>query len=50
MALDAERIDPPAEDAISNYKWVLLAIVTFGVLAWAATNHLSDRAAAGRAL
>src|ERR1700686_3328716 len=40
MTLDAERIDPPIEDAVSNVlKWVLLAvaILTFGLLAWATT-------------
>ena len=40
MTLDAERIDPPVEDAVSNVlKWVLLvvAIATFGLLAWATT-------------
>jgi nitric oxide reductase subunit B len=40
MTLDAERIDPPVEDAVSNVlKWVLLAvaILTFGLLAWATT-------------
>jgi nitric oxide reductase subunit B len=38
MTLDAARIDPPAEDPVSNVlKWVLLvvAIGTFGLLAWA---------------
>jgi nitric oxide reductase subunit B len=40
MTLDAERIDQPVEDPVSNVlKWVLLAvaIVTFGLLAWATT-------------
>src|ERR1700693_4618343 len=40
MTLDAERIDPPIEDAVSNVlKWVLLAvaILTFALLAWATT-------------
>jgi hypothetical protein len=40
MTLDAESIDPPIEDAVSNVlKWVLLgvAILTFGLLAWATT-------------
>jgi nitric oxide reductase subunit B len=40
MTLDAERIDPPIQDAVSNVlKWVLLAvaIVTFAILAWATT-------------
>jgi len=40
MTLAAERIDPPVEDPVSNVlKWVLLvvAIVTFGLLAWATT-------------
>ena len=40
MTLDAERIDPPIEDAVSNVlKWVLLAvaILTFGLLDWATT-------------
>ncbi len=40
MTLDAERIDQPIEDPVSNVlKWVLLvvAIVTFGLLAWATT-------------
>ena len=40
MTLDAERIDPPVEDAVSNVlKWVLLvvAVATFGLLAWATT-------------
>ncbi|MGA9422708.1 MAG: cbb3-type cytochrome c oxidase subunit I, partial [Rhodanobacteraceae bacterium] len=38
MTLDAERIDQPVEDPVSNVlKWVLLAvaIVTFALLAWA---------------
>ena len=38
MSLDAERIDPPVEDAVSNVlKWVLLlvAIGCFALLAWA---------------
>jgi len=40
MTLDAERMDPPGGDAVSNVlKWVLLAvaIVTFALLAWATT-------------
>jgi len=40
MTLDAERVDRPVEDPVSNVlKWVLLvvAIVTFGLLAWATT-------------
>jgi nitric oxide reductase subunit B len=40
MTLDAPRIDRPIEDPVSNVlKWVLLivAIVTFGLLAWATT-------------
>ena len=40
MTLDASRIDPPIEDAVSNVlKWVLLAvaILTFALLAWATT-------------
>ena len=40
MTLDAERIDRPVEDPVSSVlKWVLLAvaIVTFGLLAWATT-------------
>ena len=40
MTLDAERVDQPVEDAVSNVlKWVLLvvAIVTFALLAWATT-------------
>ena len=40
MTLDAERMDPPVGDAVSNVlKWVLLAvaIVTFALLAWATT-------------
>lgn len=40
MTLAAERIDPPIEDPVSNVlKWVLLvvAILTFGLLAWATT-------------
>ena len=40
MTLDAERIDRPVEDPVSNVlKWVLLvvAIVTFALLAWATT-------------
>src|SRR5580704_18017620 len=40
MTLDAEGIDQPVEDAVSNVlKWVLLAvaILTFGLLAWATT-------------
>src|ERR1700689_2887458 len=40
MTLDAERIDQPVEDPVSSVlKWVLLAvaIVTFGLLAWATT-------------
>jgi nitric oxide reductase subunit B len=46
MTLDAARIIPPIEDAVSNVlKWVLLvvAIATFGLLAWATT--LTYRAA-----
>ena len=38
MTLDAERIDQPVEDPVSNaLKWVLLlvAILTFALLAWA---------------
>ena len=38
MTLDAERIDRPVEDPVSNVlKWVLLlvAILTFALLAWA---------------
>ncbi len=38
MSLDAEHIDRPVEDPVSNVlKWVLLvvAIATFGLLAWA---------------
>ena len=38
MTLDAERIDPPVNDPVSNVlKWVLLAvaIVSFALLAWA---------------
>jgi nitric oxide reductase subunit B len=40
MTLDAERIDQPVEDAVSDVlKWVLLAvaILTFALLAWATT-------------
>jgi nitric oxide reductase subunit B len=40
MTLDAERIDPPVSDPVSAVlKWVLLAvaILTFGLLAWATT-------------
>ena len=40
MTQDGPRIDPPVEDPVSNVlKWVLLvvAIVTFGLLAWATT-------------
>ena len=40
MTLDAERIDRPVEDPVSNVlKWVLLvvAILTFALLAWATT-------------
>jgi nitric oxide reductase subunit B len=40
MTLDAERIDIPVEDPVSNaLKWVLLfvAIGCFGLLAWATT-------------
>jgi nitric oxide reductase subunit B len=40
MMLDAERIDPTTKDAVSNVlKWVLMivAIVTFALLAWATT-------------
>jgi nitric oxide reductase subunit B len=38
MTFDAERIDQPVEDPVSNVlKWVLLivAVATFGLLAWA---------------
>ena len=38
MTLDAERIDQPVDDAVSEVlKWVLLAvaILTFALLAWA---------------
>ena len=38
MTLDAERIDRPVEDPVSNaLKWVLLlvAVLTFALLAWA---------------
>ncbi|HEY5379804.1 MAG TPA: nitric oxide reductase, partial [Pseudolabrys sp.] len=40
MTLDADRVDRPVEDAVSNVlKWVLLAtaILTFALLAWATT-------------
>lgn len=40
MTLDAERIDQPVRDPVSSVlKWVLLlvAMVTFGLLAWATT-------------
>jgi nitric oxide reductase subunit B len=40
MTLDAERIDRPVQDAVSDVlKWVLLAvaILTFALLAWATT-------------
>ena len=40
MMLEGEQIDPPVEDSVSNVlKWVLLAvaILTFGLLAWATT-------------
>ena len=40
MTLDAERIDRPVEDPVSNVlKWVLLVVAmgTFGLLAWATT-------------
>ena len=40
MTLEAERIDQPTEDPVSNVlKWVLLivAIGTFALLAWATT-------------
>src|SRR6202166_3001697 len=40
MTLNAERIDRPVEDAVSNVlKWVLLAVAfaTFALLAWATT-------------
>lgn len=40
MTLDAETIDPPVKDAVSAVlKWVLLAvaILTFALMAWAAT-------------
>jgi len=38
MTLTVAHIDPPVEDSVSNVlKWVLLlvAIATFGLLAWA---------------
>ena len=40
MTLDVERLDQPVEYPVSSVlKWVLLAvaIVTFGLLAWATT-------------
>src|SRR5665213_2261983 len=40
MTLDADHVDRPVEDAVSNVlKWVLLvvAILTFALLAWATT-------------
>src|SRR6185503_12962437 len=40
MTLDAERVDPPAEDPVSYVlKWVLLAVAvgTFALLAWTTT-------------
>ena len=40
MTLDAEQVDRPVEDAVSNaLKWVLLVVaaVTFALLAWATT-------------
>ena len=40
MTLNAERLVSPLEDPVSNVlKWVLLivALVTFGLLAWATT-------------
>ncbi len=40
MTLDAERMERPAEDSVSNVlKWVLLvvALVSFALLAWATT-------------
>src|ERR1700686_3988920 len=46
MTLEAERIDQPIEDAVSNVlKWILLvvAIGTFAVLGW--TTVLTYRAA-----
>ena len=46
MTLAAERIDPPVEDPVSNVlKWVLLvvAIVTFALLAWATTATYRPR-------
>ena len=53
MTLDAERIDPPVEDPVSNVlKWVLLvvAIVTFGAARLGDDGDLPHRAAAAGAV
>lgn len=51
MTLAAEQIDPPVEDPVSNVlKWVLLvvAIATFGLLAWATVQTYRTAPPLGR--